>query len=51
MIILYSVSDCCRFWCIVFKIGLGSWPNIDQAPAPELAIFKSMAPAPAPVKF
>ena len=30
--------------------GLGSWPNIDQAPAPapEQAIFKSMAPAPAP---
>ena len=28
---------------------LGSWPNIDQAPAPapELAIFKSRAPAPA----
>ena len=25
--------------------GLGSWPNIDQAPTPELAIFKSMAPA------
>ena len=30
------------------KTGLGSWPNIDQAPAPELTIFKSMAPAPAP---
>ena len=29
--------------------GLGSWPNIDQAPAPapELVSFKSMAPAPA----
>ena len=27
--------------------GLGSWPNIDQAPAPapELTIFRSMAPA------
>ena len=29
-------------------VGLGSWPNIDQTPAPELTIFKSMAPAPAP---
>ena len=30
------------------KRGAGSWPNIDHAPALELAIFKSMAPAPAP---
>ena len=33
-------------WCTA---GLGGWPNIDQAqaPAPELTIFKSMAPTPA----
>ena len=31
----------------MLRAGLGSWPNIDQAPAPELAIFKLMAPAPA----
>ena len=32
-------------------LGLGSWPNINQAPALGLTIFKSMAPTPAPVKF
>ena len=34
-----------KFNCDAFYSGLGSWPNIDQAPAPELTIFKSLAPA------
>ena len=30
------------------SLRLESWPDIDQAPAPELAIFKFVASAPAP---
>ena len=45
------VLHCILVFCLSRDgtLGLGSWPNVDQAPAPGLAIFKSMALA--PVKF